>query len=89
MDDWEVFAWIKRSRQRQRVIRLLRDPKTPTDVAQSLDIHIAQASRSMRQMEEKGVVQVLNPEDKLGRLYVVTDEGEEILEKLDSSSNGD
>lgn len=82
MTDWEKLAWVKRSKQRQKILKLLSSPKTPTDVADELEIQVSGASRSMRNMEDKELVKVLNPEDKLGRLYVVTDDGRDVLKEL-------
>lgn len=82
MTDWEKFSWVKRSKQRQKILKLLKHPKTPTDVADELSIQVSGASRSMRKMEDKGLAKILNPEDKLGRLYTLTEEGRNVLQEL-------
>lgn len=82
MVDWELYAWVKRSKQRQRIVRLLKQPQTPTDISEELDIHIAQVSYSLSEMQERGLVEVLNPEAKTGRLYRLTEAGNEVCIQL-------
>jgi len=75
MVDWKLYAWVKRSKQRQRIVKLLEEPQTPTDISEELDVHIAQVSHSLSEMQEHGLVEVLNPEAKTGRLYRLTETG--------------
>jgi predicted transcriptional regulator len=51
MVDWKLYAWVKRSKQRQRIVKLLEEPQTPTDISEELDVHIAQVSHSLSEMQ--------------------------------------
>ena len=82
MVDWEKYGWIKRSEQRQKVIKFLNDPKTPTDIADEMEVQLSQISYSLGQFKEKQLVEVLNEEATQGRLYKLTEEGKEIKEEL-------
>ena len=83
MTDIELLSWVKRSEQRQNILRFLDKPRTPTEISGEVDAHIAQVSHSLSEMCEKDLVEVLNPDAKTGRLYQLTDKGEEILENID------
>ena len=83
MVDWDLYAWVKRSKQRQRIVKLLEEPQTPTDISEELDIHIAQVSHSLSGMRERGIATVLNPEAKTGRLYRLTQTGTQLHEQLE------
>lgn len=80
--DWDKYSWVMRSKQRQKILRSIESPNTPSEVAKDVDAHISQASRSLSQFCDKGIAKVLNEEAKKGRLYTLTDDGKEILEHL-------
>jgi predicted transcriptional regulator len=82
MVDVELLSWIKRSKQRQQILKYLDKPRTPTEVSEHIDAHIAQVSHSLSNMVEKDLVEALNPDAKTGRLYRVTEKGEEMASKL-------
>ena len=84
MVDWDSYGWVKRSDQRQRIIRFLDGPKTPTDIAEEIGVQLSQISYSLSQFREKQLVEVLNEDATQGRLYKLTEEGREIKEELDS-----
>ncbi|NCN86855.1 hypothetical protein GW932_03400 [archaeon] len=39
-------------------------------------------SRALAELKEKKLVEIVNPEDKTGRIYKRTKEGEKVLKKL-------
>lgn len=83
MVDWNLYAWVKRSKQRQRIVALLEQPRTPTDISEDLNVHIAQVSHSLNEMRDRRIVTVLNPDAKTGRLYRLTDTGIQIHDQLE------
>lgn len=83
MTDIELLSWVKRSEQRQNILRFLNKPRTPTEVSKEVDAHIAQVSHSLSEMSDRELIEVLNPDAKTGRLYQLTDKGEEILDSID------
>lgn len=83
MTDKEILSWIKSSEQRQEILSRLEKPKTPSNLASELDVHIQSVSRNLSKMEEKEVVELINPEARKGRLYQLTDRGAEYLSEDD------
>jgi len=80
--DWALYAWLKRGKRRRSILDELKkskNPKSTSDICKNLNIAISQASFSLRELEEKKLIQCLNPNDKIGKLYEITESGSEIL----------
>lgn len=56
----------------------------PTEIADKTGIVRNHISNTLRDLKDKGLVECLNPKDKKGRLYRLTDKGNNIVEKLKS-----
>lgn len=85
MDDKILILteYVKQSLNRTKVLKIIGDNiLKPTDITKKTDIHINNVSRSLKQLKEKGLVDLLNPESKRGRLYQITPEGKKVLENL-------
>jgi DNA-binding PadR family transcriptional regulator len=72
--------WLKRGRQRAAVAQALRKPMTSTEicsVAQAMNAHIQLRDvwHLLRQMQERELVQCINPRLVTGRLYALTERG--------------
>jgi len=79
---WKDISYIIRSKIRKAVILELRTPKTPTMLARLLKTSLPNVSRALRQLEDKGFVTCLTPEEKVGKIYSLTEKGEQVLEKI-------
>ncbi|MCK4647327.1 MarR family transcriptional regulator [Candidatus Pacearchaeota archaeon] len=64
----EIF--LKKSELRKEVWKQLDKPKTASEIAKDLKKHRSSISRVLLDMEKKGFVKCLNPEDKSFRCYV-------------------
>lgn len=83
--EWEKVGLVKASQHRQSILRILaKGSATPKEIAVSLGIHLSQVTRSLREMEERNIVQCLTPNLRKGRIYATTKEGKEILNKINS-----
>ena len=86
MDDETLkrFAYVNISSYRSRAVKSLKDDvKTPTQIAHDSDIKINYISKILRELKESGVAECINEEAHRGRLYRLTDMGEEIVDYLD------
>ena len=86
--DWTKYAWLKRGKRRQATLEVFRKSAVPlsiNDIHQRTKIALSQASATISELEEKNLIQCLNPQDKIGKLYQITPEGKELLEGLNSS----
>ena len=85
MNDTEeiLLEFIKISKHREKVFKSLKNgSKKPSDIAKDTGLHINNVSYSLKQLSEKELVYLLNPEDKKGRLYKLTELGEKLMKEL-------
>ncbi|MDO5848419.1 MAG: winged helix-turn-helix domain-containing protein [Methanobrevibacter sp.] len=85
MDDKTLILteFIKQSPNRTKVLKSIgNDVLKPTDITNKTNIHINNVSRSLKQMKEKNIVYLLNPNSKKGRLYKLTEDGVNVLKNL-------
>lgn len=83
--DWPKYAWVKRGKRRQETLELFNKTVTPltiNDVHEKTKIALSQASATIAELEQKGLIECLNPQDKIGKLYQLTKEGKEIIKTM-------
>ena len=80
--DWSDVSFVKRSKYRREVVSVIDEEMTPTELADETGLQQPHISRALGELKEKEIVELLNPEDKMGRLYRLTDKGREIRGKL-------
>lgn len=84
--DWKKCAWLRRGKRRLETLLVLNKASTPItikDVTVKSKIAISQASATIAELEKAELVKCLNPEDKIGKLYVITDEGRKLINALE------
>ena len=74
----EVY-FLARGRLKVEVLKLLNQPRTSTQIAKTLKKHRSAISRIFLDLEKKGLVKCLNPEDNMGRFYQITNKGNKII----------
>ena len=58
------------------------DVLRPSQIAILTEIHISSVSKCLRQLREKELIYLLNPDFHIGRLYGMTEKGEYIVKFL-------
>ena len=77
----EVISIVQSSENIEKILNYLEERiKTPTKIAKALTLSQANVSRTLKKLMEHGLVKCLNPEKKIGRLYMITDLGKQALE---------
>jgi DNA-binding MarR family transcriptional regulator len=86
--DWEEVGFVISSQYRVTVLRRLSEgPATPSQMADDADLSISRISRALHGLRERGLVDLLVPEDrKKGRIYGVTERGEAVWERIQSEN---
>ena len=75
--------YVKRSQYRSKILKsLVDDAKMPSQIARDTGIVQNHISNSLRQLKEHELVECINPEVRKGRLYRLTENGEEIVDKI-------
>ena len=80
----EDLSWVKRGKQRREIIVHIGDKETPTEIANKSKYSLNHTSRILNELKHKGFVKLLNPKQKTGRLYELTEKGRIIQDRLSS-----
>lgn len=78
-----TVEYIKKSQYRSKVLKTLaNDTKMPSQIAKDTGIVQNHISNTLKQLKDHDLVECINPEVRKGRLYRLTDNGEEIVDKI-------
>lgn len=81
--DWDAYGYVVASEYRERIVQSLSEkPKTPKQLADELDYHLSHISNTLSDLAEEGLVECLTENRRKGRVYALTDGGEEIATQL-------
>ena len=56
--------------------------KIPSEIANDTEIFQNHISNTLRQLKEQELIECINPEVRKGRLYRLTDKGDEVVKNL-------
>jgi DNA-binding MarR family transcriptional regulator len=76
---FELVSFVGRGRDRKQVLKALIRPNSPTELAKQLDVDRSTISRVVLELAEKGLVECLTPEERMGRYYRITDTGKRVI----------
>ncbi|MDE1876674.1 MAG: helix-turn-helix transcriptional regulator [Thaumarchaeota archaeon] len=79
---WDEVSYIIASKTRKAIVSRLDTPRTPTFLAKDLDLNLANISRAITELEDKGIVVCLTPKQKVGKIYSLTKKGNDIVTKV-------
>lgn len=85
MDDetLKLVGYVISSTYRTEVMKtLIEKPKIPSKIAADIGIKQNHISNVLNQLKEKGLIRLINPEAKKGRIHELTDVGLEIAKEL-------
>lgn len=78
------YAYVNISSYRVKTMKSLKGSiKTPTNIAHDAGIRTNHISKVLKELKETGVAECINEDVRKGRLYRLTDIGEEIVDYLD------
>jgi len=82
---WNDVGFLLRNKTAKKIIEHIaskNSPVMPSEIAKSLDISLKNVSTRLGYLAERKLIRCLNPEEKKGRLYIITKKGKEALEKV-------
>lgn len=79
---WRDVSYVIASKTRKAVVLKLESPRTPTFLAKDLNINLANVSRALAELEDKGIVGCLTPKQRVGKIYSLTRKGKDVLGKI-------
>ena len=81
--DEEVLKYVNRSSYRVRAMKAIGDDvKMPKEIAEDSGILQSHISNVLRELKDKDLAECLNPNVRKGRLYRLSDDGLEILDRI-------
>ena len=82
--DENTMKYVNRSKYRVRTLKAIgEDVKMPKEIAHDSGILQNHISNVLRQLKDKDRVECLNPKARKGRLYRLSDDGLDVLDKLE------
>lgn len=86
MKELELAGFIIRSSYRKQVFLLLDNPIRPSEIAKKLKIRLTHITRELREMKKRKIVECLNPKERIGRLYQLTERGKKLKREMISKN---
>ncbi|MBI2106248.1 winged helix-turn-helix transcriptional regulator [Candidatus Woesearchaeota archaeon] len=80
--DWELISFIKRSKQRMLILENFHSSITPSELAKRTNLSPSHISRTLKELEANGLVICKTPKAHIGKIYTLTEKGEEIQEVI-------
>ena len=78
------ISYVEISQYRKKVMKSLEsDVKIPTVIARDSGIRTNHISKVLGELKEHKLVECINPEVRKGRLYRLTETGEEVVKNLE------
>ena len=79
----EEIDYVNRSQYRLKVMKSLDgEVKIPSEIANDTEIFQNHISNTLRQLKEHELIECINPEVRKGRLYRLTDKGNELVKNI-------
>lgn len=80
---WEGFGFVTASSYRKIILsKLKKSPKTPKNLSKETNLPISHISKTLKELKEKKIVECLSPSLRKGKIYALTNIGEEIAKGL-------
>ena len=80
---WELVGYILVSENRIMILQFLNDQHAiPSQISKKLGIRMGHTSNLLKGLENKKLIECINPTLKKGRIYKITDFGKKILVEI-------
>ena len=82
MSELELAGFILRSEYRKKVFVLMDKLIMPSEIARKLNIRLTHITRELKFLKEKGLIECINPNERVGRLYQLTVKGKRLKKEM-------
>jgi len=87
--DIELLSFIKSSKQRVKILMAFHSSITPSEVSRLTGLSPSHVSRSLKEFCDKDIVKCNNPKTHIGKIYSLTEKGQEIKEIFEGEKVAD
>ena len=78
-----AISLLKSSEYRLKIIKAIgKDTVTPSEIAEKIGIRLNHVSTFLKELKENNLVKCLNEDTRKGRLYELTELGQNAIDKL-------
>ena len=78
-----AISLLKSSEYRLKIIKAIgKDTLTPSEIAEKIGIRLNHVSTFLKELKENNLVKCLNEDTRKGRLYELTELGQNAIDKL-------
>lgn len=82
-EEIDILSFIKVSKHRAKILKILKEnPEIPTIIGSEIGMSTTHVSKYLKGLKEKGLVECLNEDAKVGRLYQLTPKGLKFLKMI-------
>jgi len=81
--DLAKYGFVVAGLNRKRVLKALDKPMTPTEITNKTGINLSHVSRTLSELVSHGLVECVNPDVRVGKVFKRTSDGESVVEKLE------
>ena len=86
----QILSWLVRGNLRKQIFLSIQKRTTPSELVEKLagererksQSHYTQVSRALAELEAQGLIVCLNPKEKTGRFYMLTNKGQTLRKEL-------
>lgn len=78
----ENFGFILRSNYRKEVFLSIKGPIMPSQIEKNSKLRLTHITRELRYLKERGLIECINPNERIGRLYRLTTKGKNLKNLL-------
>ncbi len=80
---WEKYGHVIASSYRIKAMKsLAHEMKMPSQIAKDTNINPNHISKTLKELKSLELVECVNPKVRIGKLYKLTDKGEEIVKNI-------
>lgn len=77
--DWNNLGFVLASEHRKKVLLVIaNNPQTPKEIATKTGLYLSHVSKTLKELREKGLVELLSPSLRRGRIFSITPIGKEL-----------
>lgn len=80
--DWKIIGKVSASEHKLKILSILNKPKTPKQISNETELYLSHVSKSLKDLSGIELVKCLTPDLRKGKLYALTEKGNEVLQTL-------
>lgn len=80
--DYNKLSYVLRSKTRKNILIIMDKIKMPSELKKELKIEDSNIARALRELEGAGIITCLTPQQRMGKLFTLTQDGEKIRKKV-------